>query len=346
MRRTLKPVLGALTALATVTARSGMAASSASAASSGDPGDATIVLDLNDSSAGGSYEETFKKVFAGVAPSGTPVYIYVPNAYTLGSVPTDVRSMDPTYDWNPADDSTPCAESSASDYVLTQAQINYLGNELTNHILAVDEAHYGEIGLADPADADSDALVMIVYDMPLNEVIEQRLEVFARAPGLLEVERVMKSAMEFRAVSPWMVANPAANMDWLQYLLKKFQAPTVVIDGALGHIGDGSIAGSEIVFELHYQAIASQLLGPVLTGEDGAGRLQCGFGCYKIARGCPYQESHNCSTTFSPAEGPPVPTGIDGNDVVFGCTFAFGLEKMTGDLQAIKLLPTARFPAI
>jgi immune inhibitor InhA-like protein len=165
MRRPLKPVLGALTALATVTAMSGLVASSASAASSGDPGDPTIVLDLNDSSAGGSYEETFKRVYAGVAPSGTPVYVYVPNAYTLGSVPTDVRSMDPTYDWNPADDSTPCAESSASDYVLTQAQINYLGNELTNHILAVDESHFGQIGLADPTDADSDALVMIVYDI-------------------------------------------------------------------------------------------------------------------------------------------------------------------------------------
>ena len=165
MRRTLKPMLGALAALATATAMSGLAASGASAASSGDPGDPTITLDLNDSAAGGTYEEQFKRVYAGTAPSGTDVYIYVPLAYTLGSVPTGVRSMDPTVDWNPADDSTPCADKSATDYVLTQAQITYLGSELTNHILAVDEAHYGPVGLADPTDPDSDALVMIVYDL-------------------------------------------------------------------------------------------------------------------------------------------------------------------------------------
>ncbi len=165
MRRTLKPILGALAAVATATAMSGLVATGASAASSGDPGDATITLDLNDSAAGGSYEEEFKRVYAGTAPSGTPVYIYVPAAYTLGSVPTGVRSLDPQEDWNPADDFTPCAENSTSDYVLTQAQIDYLGNELTNHILAVDEEHYGPVGLADPADSDSDALVMIVYDI-------------------------------------------------------------------------------------------------------------------------------------------------------------------------------------
>lgn len=165
MRRTLKPVLGALTALATVTAMSGLVASSASAASSGDPGDATIVLTLNDSAAGGSYDETFARVYAGTAPSGTPVYIYVPAAYTVGSTPTGIRSMDPTKDWNPADGFTPCATKSAGDYVLTQAQIDRLGNELTNHILAVDEAHFGQVGLADASDPDSDALVMVVYDL-------------------------------------------------------------------------------------------------------------------------------------------------------------------------------------
>jgi hypothetical protein len=165
MRRTLKPVLGALTALATATAMSGLVASSASAASSGDPGDPTITLDLNDSAAGGSYEQAFKRVSAGQAPSGTPVYIYVPADYDLGTTPTGITSLDPTKDWNPNDSFTPCADKSATDYVLTQAQINVLGDQLTNHILAIDEAHYGQVGLADPSDPDSDALVMVVYDL-------------------------------------------------------------------------------------------------------------------------------------------------------------------------------------
>jgi hypothetical protein len=162
MRRT---VVRALVAAGTAIAMTGLGVPAAHATSSGDPGDPQIVLDINDSAAGGTYEETFKRVFAGVAPSGTPVYIYVPSAYTVGTVPTGVRSMDPTVDWNPGDAYTPCATKKAADYVLTQAQIDMLGNQLADHILAVDEAHYGQAGLADPSDPSSDALVVIVYDL-------------------------------------------------------------------------------------------------------------------------------------------------------------------------------------
>ena len=162
MRRS---VLRVLVAGVTAIGLSGMVPTTASAANTGDPGDAQITLDVNDSAAGGTYQETFKKVFAGTAPSGTPIYIYVPDAYTVGTVPTGVRSMDPLVDWNPADTYTPCSEKVTSDYVVTQAQIDELGNELASHILAIDEAHYGEAGLADPGDPNSDAMVMIVYDL-------------------------------------------------------------------------------------------------------------------------------------------------------------------------------------
>ena len=48
---------------------------------------------------------------------------------------------------------------------MTAGQIESLGDELTDQIVAVDEAHYGEIGLADPADPNSDALVMLAYNV-------------------------------------------------------------------------------------------------------------------------------------------------------------------------------------
>jgi hypothetical protein len=165
VRRTLKPLVGAAVALGTAVAMAGLGTTGASAANSGDPGDPVITRDINDSAAGGSYEETFQRVYAGEAPSGTPIYIYVPAEYELGEDPTGVRSMDPLTDWNPGDEFTPCAEKDAGDYVITQEQIDYLGAELQDHILAIDEAHYGEAGLADPADPDSDAMVMIVYDL-------------------------------------------------------------------------------------------------------------------------------------------------------------------------------------
>jgi hypothetical protein len=160
-----KQLIAALVAASTAIAIAGVQAPPAGATSSGDPGDAQIVLDINDSAAGGTYEETFQRVYAGQAPSGTPVYVYIPAAYTVGTVPTGVRSLDPTYDWNPNDEFTPCDTKSADDYVVTQDEINLLGNELTNHILAIDEAHYGQVGLADPSDPSSDAMVMIVYDL-------------------------------------------------------------------------------------------------------------------------------------------------------------------------------------
>ncbi len=135
----------------------------AQAATSGDPGDPTITVDINDSEAGGTYEQEFERVYAGTTQDGTDVYIYVPTGALDGV--DGVASLDPAFDQNPDDDFTPCADNSASDYVLTQDQINYLGDELSNHIVPVDEEHYGPIGLADPQDENSDALVMLVYNV-------------------------------------------------------------------------------------------------------------------------------------------------------------------------------------
>lgn len=178
-----------------------------------------------------------------------------------------------------------------------------------------------------------------------EKVIEERLMAFTRVPELLDVEQVMKAAMEFRSERPWMIANPAADLLWLEELLKKFRAPSVVIDGSFVKFGEAPVKGSQIVFELHFQALANQLIGPIATDGDGNGVLQCGFGQFKISRGCPYQMSHNCSTYFRPNGVLPVPTSLLGNNEVEGCSFVFGLQSIVGDLKAIQLVPKAEFPA-
>jgi hypothetical protein len=129
----------------------------------GDPGDPTIVVDINDSEAGGTYAQEFERVYAGTTEDGTPVYIYVPEG-ALDEV-EGTASLDPAFDPTPGDAFTPCAENSADDYVLTQEQINLLGDELASHIVPTDEAHFGDVGLADPSDPESDALVMLVYNV-------------------------------------------------------------------------------------------------------------------------------------------------------------------------------------
>lgn len=132
----------------------------------GSAGDPTIWVPINDSAAGGTYYQPFTRVYSGKTDEGTPVYIYVPKGTPLdGSAPEGVHSMDPAFDHDPADEFTPCADNLASEFTLTQAQIDYLGAELTDQIVAVDEAHFGEMDAADPADPASDSLVTLVYNV-------------------------------------------------------------------------------------------------------------------------------------------------------------------------------------
>jgi hypothetical protein len=154
-------LFGLLTATALLAGLFGTTASAA-LASSGSPGDATIVITINDSEAGGSYDQTFELVYDNATTTGTPVYIYVPTGAVGDS---SVDSVNPAFDHNPSDDFTPCADNSPDDYVMTQAQIDALGDELTDQIVAVDEAHFGEIGLADAEDPASDALVVLAYNV-------------------------------------------------------------------------------------------------------------------------------------------------------------------------------------
>src|SRR5829696_6924176 len=151
-----------LTAVALAASLIGGAAP-AGMASAGSPGDQTIVITINDSEAGGSYDQVFVKAYAGTTDSGTDVYIYVPVGGIGGAEGVD--SLDPAFDHNPNDEFVPCAENDVEDYSITQAQITQLGDQLVNQIVAVNEDHYGELGLADASDPDSDALVVLVYNI-------------------------------------------------------------------------------------------------------------------------------------------------------------------------------------
>jgi Immune inhibitor A-like, MAM domain len=128
-------------------------------ATTGSAGDDVLTVTLNDSHAGGSYDQPFEKVYANTTPAGRPVYIYVPEG---GVGDPSVDSLNPAFDHNPSDAFTPCADNAASDYLISQDQIDFLGDELTNHIVATDEAHYGPAGT--PA-GGTDAVVMLVYNV-------------------------------------------------------------------------------------------------------------------------------------------------------------------------------------
>lgn len=147
-----------------------IAVASAAPASADDhenlPGEPTITLPINDSEAGGTYDQDFTRVYAGETPDGTPVYIYVPVGTPLdGSAPEGVDSLDPAFDQNTDDEFLPCDDRDVADFTITQDQIDYMGDQLANQIVAVDEEHFGLMDAADPNHPESDSLVMVVYNV-------------------------------------------------------------------------------------------------------------------------------------------------------------------------------------
>jgi len=139
------------------------------AAADPSPGDETITIDVGDSHAGGSVELEFEKVYAGTTTDGTDVYIYVPVGaldYTGPNPDDPLPGVDPNWDPNPGDEFEPCGDQfAAGDYVITEEQIQLLGDQLVDQIVAVNVDHFGPIGLAEAGDPDSDAVVVLAYNI-------------------------------------------------------------------------------------------------------------------------------------------------------------------------------------
>ena len=103
------------------------------------PGDPTLQIAVGDDVAGGKTDLTFERVYSGATPTGTPVYIYVPQG---GIGHPEVKGINPQIDPNPNDSFKPCADNTVESNTITQAQIDTLGDELAGHIVGIDEAHY------------------------------------------------------------------------------------------------------------------------------------------------------------------------------------------------------------
>jgi hypothetical protein len=126
------------------------------------PGDETMVIAVGDDVAGGTYDITFEKAYAGATPDGTPVYIYAPKGYQN---PDGVLGLDPDVDPDGTDKFKPCG-GDVADNTMPQDEIDALGDELANHVVAVDESHFGPIGDANgPEEQGGDALVALFYNV-------------------------------------------------------------------------------------------------------------------------------------------------------------------------------------
>ena len=156
--RLVRSLVVLVAALATV-----LSFQSPAAAADPSPGDETITVPVGDDIAGGSIPIDFELVYANTEGTTAPVYIYAPVGWDVDGG-AGVLGIDPTVDPNEDDDLEPCGERDPADYVITQEQIDQLGDTLHDEIVAVDEAQFGPIGLADTSDPDSDALVVLAYN--------------------------------------------------------------------------------------------------------------------------------------------------------------------------------------
>ena len=221
----------------------------------GEPGDPTMLVHLNDSEAGGSYHQTFERAYAGETADGTPVYIYVPEGGIGGA--EGVTSLDPSFDHNPNDAFTPCADGSVDDYLITQAQIDALGDELANHIVPVDEAHFGDIGLADPNDPDSDALVMLVYNVQDESYYDCSVDTYTA--GYFAPEYINEAGMNVIVVDAY---------DWVNRIGEDVDNPQLY-EGVIAH-------------ELEHLLMNYSDPGEVSWVDEGLADMAIFLNCYDI----------------------------------------------------------------
>lgn len=180
----------------------------------------------------------------------------------------------------------------------------------------------------------------------LEDVVSERLASFKRKPQLLEFERLMRDAIEFKAAAPWCCANPAVDIESFEQLTKRFHVPIVEIRGRIAQFGsaDEKMA-AEIVMELQLQALAMQVYGEFSRIAADEGAIECAFAKFGIHQGCEYQRTHNCLGRYRPSDGPPHPVVEVENGVLSGCSFEMllrtcGLQSRDLDCQHAARLPS------
>lgn len=160
----------ARTGIALAAAAAMLAPTSPALADLGTPsaGAEQFTMTVFDDYAGGERQIDFVRAYAGQTPEGTPIYIYAPQGWESGAA--GVPGLDPSIDPDPADGLTPCATPDSEQVALNNLspeKIAYLGDEIANHIVAINETHYGPIGNemdGKPVDASLVVLIYNVYD--------------------------------------------------------------------------------------------------------------------------------------------------------------------------------------
>jgi len=156
---------------------------------------------------------------------------------------------------------------------------------------------------------------------PLVAIVTERIGALQRRPTMLALEKLMFAGMRLRQEIPWCGGNPAADPALWERLLETLPPPLVQVGGRTGGGLGPERDTTELIMELHYQALAAQVLGDFSDRAISDAAIECGFAKYEIEGGCEFQRSHSCTGRYQPADGPPHPMEIDQGGNVRGCSF-------------------------
>lgn len=179
---------------------------------------------------------------------------------------------------------------------------------------------------------------------PLNQVLEERIEALNRRPEKMNLEKLLERAIEIRMKMPWCAANPIADTALWRQLLGELPAPLIQIEGGISNnVGSNQLLNNEIVMELQFQALASQILGDFSAESKSHAAIECAFKKYDISNGCEFQRTHQCPGFYSPAKGTPHPPD-DSTGNLSGCTFEALLISSGNPSSEIELNADATLP--
>lgn len=180
----------------------------------------------------------------------------------------------------------------------------------------------------------------------LDEIFEERIQAFSRKNDLMEIEKLMKKGIQLKKSKPWIGVNPVGDKNELYFLMRDFNTPYIVFEDGIGSFGDPSVSGGELLFELQFQALASQVFGDFSPRASANCSLECAFSKNKVNNGCNFQSTHSCTGLIKPNEGIPFPMSIASDGTLEGCSFEWLLNVMGLKIENIEINPNARFPPL
>lgn len=151
----------------------------------------------------------------------------------------------------------------------------------------------------------------------------------------LHMAREMKRAIDYKRQHPWMLSYPMCSEEFISEEFNAFEPYfTITEDGVIYNID--RITPSELWFENHFQAFASQICGQISPYCQDVSRIMCGFS-YNGTNTCPHYISGECDGYIDHESVLPGIIMDEAKNIINGCTFEIVLGIMGINIKDIKI---------